>query len=319
MLTPGEDALLQWAGRLSGATERVEQLRDVLLASVFPVAQRKREDSALNNDGSPLQVCVTYGAGSRQWRLIGDPAAGVWPVETRHGLARQALALTLMATHAEPIGQACRTMLAIAVPAAGLEAGSFWLAGGLKGGAAVYANMRWGSAAERWEDARMWLRQALPDPEAAIAVIDRLEPVAQLASIGLEGSRPGNARVKLYWRLQRRASFADMGLPPFWNRDADRLAGAVSHGDGIRLSGLVMSASFRVADGGPADVKLDFCAHCMGWTAAEWAGMLRRGAFRDAAVARAVERRQAEVAFLGVGVNDGGAVRANVYLKAASE
>jgi hypothetical protein len=317
MLTPQEDALLQWAGRLNGATERVTRLSEVLLASVFPVAQRKPQDSALNNDGSPLQVCVTYGEQGRRWRLLGDPAAGVQPGETRLGLARQALALTLQATRSTELSEVCGTMLAMAVPAQGLEAGTLWLAGGLEGGAAVYANLRWGVAAERWADVRRWLRAALPDPAAALAVVDRLEPVAQVASIGIEGSGLRNARVKLYWRLRQQATFSTMGLPPFWSAEAGRLAEAVNEGDGVPLSGLVMSASYRMADGSPADVKLDFCAHCLSRTAKEWAAMLRKGVMRDEAVARGVERGVAEVAFLGVGVSDHGGLRANVYLKAA--
>jgi len=75
MPAEGPDALLAWFGSLSGAPDRVRRLAWALLQAdphqPGSDADRPEWRSALNNDGSPLQVCgSTIRAGASRVRKL---------------------------------------------------------------------------------------------------------------------------------------------------------------------------------------------------------------------------------------------------------
>lgn len=253
VMTSGTQRLVGWAGALVGSVGPVHRLCSALLAIGDDEAFGKLTSSTLNNDGSPLQICVTYGPAGRRVRIIGDPAVGVEPLELRLSLARRALANTLELTRSASLAPLAETMLAYALPSQGLNeirAGFFWLAGALEGGAAVYANTRWGAPGERWDAAAHWLHAVLPRSDEALSVVSQLRRFATLASVGVEGSGHDNARTKLYWRLDRPATFEEMGLQQVFECSTATalLAGVIGERD-VPLAGLVLSTSYRACDG----------------------------------------------------------------------
>jgi hypothetical protein len=91
----------------------------------------------------------------------------------------------------------------------------------------------------------------------------------------------------------------------------------------LSLSGLVLSASFSLADGALDDVKVDVCAHCLPRMPADWARILER--FRldrgllPLDIMDGLLCGQCELAFVGFGVKPDGDERLNLYLKAPAK
>jgi hypothetical protein len=202
-----------------------------------------------------------------------------------------------------------------------LDSGPAWLACGLGApGAALYLTARRADPARAWVRVEEWFSGLLPDPAAVRSLVDSLRARAVPASVGIEGTSPEHARAKLYWRLRTPLPLAALNVgaeaeaafAEFLRRSVD--------GGAIPASGLVFSAGFSLADGGRVDLKVDVCAHCTPRTPGAWAAWTggMAAAFGTAALPMdAVMRRQAEVAFVGLGMDRAGEARLNVYFKEA--
>jgi hypothetical protein len=200
--------------------------------------------------------------------------------------------------------------------------GAVWLAAGLDRGAALYVNMNWGLPGERWRDAASWLHALLPDSRESQAVVGAAEEYSSLASIGVEGSGSADARLKLYWRLDRSVSMEQMGIPVLADEGfRDFLTQVVRQGS-LSRRGLVLSASFGLSDGGLRDAKVDLCAHCLPCPPERWVSVLKGccqglGSF-STDLEEGLLRRQCELAFIGLGVDRRRSRRLNAYMKAAT-
>ncbi len=321
-MTGGLGELLKWAGAYSGAPAAVERLSSALL-QFRPGAPHAHRASFLNNDGSPLQLCATYGGGERKLRLIGDPGTDRAEWSRRRAAGLKALNDTLALSRAGALAALCDATFRRLVPREELPdepaAGWMWLAAGLDGGAAMYINTHWGGDADRWRDALGWLRALLPNSDAAEALIAALRPDATLASVALEGLTPADARAKLYWRLTRKVSLARLGVPFLEHPDCGAFLARIVGDAALPLTGLVLSAGFSVAEGGITDAKLDLCAHCLPRSPQTWGAVLADSCdhFRLARfdLADALRQGDCEVAFVGFGLDQRQRRRLNLYLK----
>ena len=317
-MSGSEEKLLKWIGLLSGAPADVDRLGGAMFAgSAWGRLHAYR--STLNNDGSPLQVCITYCSSGRHIRIIGDLLSSL-------DEAGRVLSDVFVLCRSHSLNSIYRHMLSHTLPVNEqqdhLQGGLFWLAAGLEGGTALYANTRWGLAADRWNDAVDWLEFILPDPHPSNRIIQTLRKHAVLASLGLEGRTPADARAKLYWRLLAPTSFAQMHVP-FLDHEAfanflDLLASQQS----VPLSGVVFSVGFSLSNGALCDAKIDLCAHCLPKPPKLWVQLLdeccKNHRLHRLDIGEGILSRQCDVAVVGFGVDSRCDPRLNVYLKAPS-
>jgi hypothetical protein len=201
-----------------------------------------------------------------------------------------------------------------------LSGGVLWIGIDLQGpGMALYSNPVWGAADAQWSRARRWLREILPDVEAAERLVSTLRPIAHAASLAVEGTDERTARAKLYWRPAGPWTTCRLALPLLQD-DALREFVALVHDDGQPpATGIVMSAGFAVATGELVDVKVDLCAHCAPRTTAAWLSLIGscQARWRLAAVDLVEpDLPGCEVALVGLGLDGRGRLRLNVYFKA---
>ena len=79
--------------------------------------------------------------------------------------------------------------------------------------------------------ARAWMRELLPDPEAALQDIDALSLFAVLSSVSLEGRTRGDARLKLYFRMREPRAL--------YGRQTEVTLGGTKFGDIVEVLPLV--------------------------------------------------------------------------------
>jgi hypothetical protein len=298
-----------------------QELARVLLADPGPAAGRAGR-SSLNNDGTPLQLCVSVGAGRRACRLIGDPASTVEAPGDRLARGRAALD-ELLATRGPGLRAACARTLAM-LPAgdalAALRHGALWLAAEVAGpGLALYTTAGWGSDDDRWQRGLAWLDGLLPDARAARGVVERVRPLARPVACAIEGDAPARARAKLYFRPRTPVPLARMEIDLLCDPRVAELLAPLIGDAAIRADTLVYGLGFNLADGALCDAKLDVCAHCTPRPPAAWTALLAwwtgRQSHRELGVDAALAAGTAEVAFVGLGVRVDGELRTNLYLK----
>lgn len=281
--------------------------------------------SRLNNDGSALQLCYSSNASSARLRLIGDPAAWVADPAARLALSRHALARAVSLCQAGALAPALEATLGHLVPREpraleAFSAGILWLAGeGHRPGLALYVEARPYDREEGWSRAAAWLSAVLPDPGPALRWMAALPASARLASVGIEGQGPENARAKLYFRLEQPEALDRLGLAPLCRPTVSRFLRRAMGEFGLEPAGLVLCAGFALGTGALVDAKVDLCGHCLAYPAHAWseqiAAMAQELGVVTPPVAGLLASGAAEVAFVGLGSAAQGSERLNVYLK----
>ena len=281
--------------------------------------------STLNNDGTPLQVCVTARPGDYAVRLLGDPGANAPSAGQRVTIAHSALAALLGPERHAYLGEACDRMLSTILPQP-LECrketprGILWLAASLAGREiAVYTKARWNGPDQDWARCRSLARQLCPDPSDSETVISVLREAASPVSVGLESAGREPRRLKLYWRLRRPVMLSGLGIDLLGDVSANDFLIRVLGTRKVPSTALVFSTSFSVATGHIDDAKIDICGHCAQRPAESWLHLISSLAadhcLTDPRLAGVLSAHRADVAFIGFGLNRRGEKRMNVYLK----
>jgi len=283
--------------------------------------------SRLNNDGVPLQLCLTATRRATSLRLIGDPGTHHADAEARHACALAALRRVAASVDAEallPAAEACVARLVPADPTAraAYRNGFLWIAAGRPlPGFASYVELGPHGQAEGWRLVNDWLANLLPSMTAASAVLADLREHCVVASAGLEGSTPDDARAKIYFRLARPKPLTAIGLALL--RAPEMVAFLrIAVGDhAVDLDGLVLSTGFQLATGALADVKVDLCGHCLAYAPLGWMAVVDRlthdFGFAGIPLHDALLGHKTEVAFIGLGLDVERSPRLNLYLKSA--
>lgn len=287
--------------------------------------------STLNNDGFPLQLCVTASQSRRTVRVLGDPTRPVDEPDPTHGSQRFDGAHTALWRLLDGCGcgllrPACdcllQTLRSADAASTVLMTGPLWLGTGIGcRGAAVYVNARRGLLEERWARVAECVR-ATTCADEAMRMMAAVMPHTLPASVGIEGITKDDARVKVYWRLRHATSLKNLGcalfVEPSLVQFLDRMLGRRQVG----MSGLVFGAGFRVADGHLQDVKIDICGHCIPLSPEEWLSAIETisawNGLVDMGLGPALRSRVVEVALLGFGVDAFRRPRLNLYLKPSS-
>ena len=282
--------------------------------------------STLNNDGSPIQICLGLrpGAAGPNVRLIADPYLGGRDAQSRCRQSRRALA-RLAEWHAPDMAGLCTSVLEHMTPSGcGIpylrDGGDAWLAAGTDGrGVAIYATARWGDPTSRWARALAWLVDLSPAAAQAAAALTELAEHSSLISVGVEGSCAGDARAKFYWRPKGSAPLSDLGVSLLAHEALPTFLSDATEGMATPVSAIVGSVGVNVATGALADVKLDLCAHCVPRSRADWVHRIERYARCHGLTPPPFDALEpdapVEIAFVGLGIDRDLQPRLNIYLK----
>jgi hypothetical protein len=258
-------------------TLRLLHCHDMLFSDScsYPADGRPPRRSALNVDGTPVQLGLTLG-GRRGSRLqfLGEVGAAGWSNDQRLVAARDRLRRLVRLVGAERSLAQLEMLADELLPAADREllaehAGAMWLgAEFVPGGrpqAKLYCNARWGAESGRWQRlerlatrlgaAADWRKlRALED--------DGLEPLG--AALGATGDGGLAGRVYLNGYGIGWDRLAVLGTRFAGAKFAENLAqfGTVLLGDQSRWPARSVVCSFAIGTGRLGDVKVELCAHC---------------------------------------------------------
>lgn len=304
--------------------ERVELLAGRLLGLAGDDVPPERLTSRLNNDGSPLQLCITSSPAGEKYRLLGDPGCAVREIEARHQRSLDTLA-GFIDEQAPGLESQIEETLDAHLPAdltanAVFAGGTLWIGLPLESrGLALYVKGAWGTPPAQMERVRRWLRR-LGTPDTGVrGLLEAIERHGGLASAGLEGASPETCRLKIYARLRDARPLRSLGIDLFRAEPFARFLAAALGDEPLPATGLVLSVGLDPASGAALDAKIDLCGHCLDCWVSDWAGHLE-------AIARAVDLppvqaarldlgKRADVAFIGFGLHADGSARLNTYLK----
>jgi hypothetical protein len=320
---PDDDTIagrfLHGVATLSNA-DSTDWLELVLACDAQLEASRWR--STLNNDGFPLQACVTASDSTGGVRLLADPASA--EVDPVRRLRRGFDALTRLSRAVrdpaapDAFARAVEDSLPPLAVLPALPAGALWIGCDRGGrGIAAYVTMRWGATSERWARALAWTTRWVG--RAAAASLAALPEATDLVSVGVEGRSGAPPRAKLYFRLQTRCPLTTLGIPFFCEPWMVHFLGVALDDFALRRSGLVLSVSGDFWSDRVNGGKIDICAHCTPRTPTEWATCLG-GLARDLGLEHTLldPTRLCSClvpAFVGLGIGSNSARRLNVYLK----
>jgi len=320
------DDLLEVASEAS-AMERttVRSIADLILASPDAGRPPRRGRSGLNNDGSPIELCLSSFADACRVRLVADPASSEDDAVTRRDRSLHALRALLERTGSLELAPLCEATLLALVPDDDrtirdvYTEGVLWLGAGLgMPGVAMYVDATKGELDERWQRVESWAGSLLADAGPARAAIASLAAHGDVMSVGIEGTSASTARAKIFWRLTRPLHFAELGTP-FAEPPFARFFAVVAGERDLPLQSLVVSTSFLVATGAQFDAKLDICAHCLGLDEEQWVALVSEltAAFSLAPidVRAALSGGRTTPAFLGLNRNGLGQFRLDLFLK----
>jgi len=313
------DQLVALAARISGARELDPGEVELLLG---PRWESQRHRSAINNDGSPMQVCISLRKGEAVVRLVGDPVAYETDPRTRateairHGyrLARKA-------------GDASgRTMFHATVSAIlpepmdrhRLHRGPLWLAvDAARGpGFAAYFTTSWEAEELRPQRVVRWLDGLLEHCSAATSIVASAATSGIIAAVGLEGHSSRDMRLKVYWYLREGVDPFSLGILP--RSPFESVLETARQGRSLGSDGILVSCAFD-ASGEERGVKLDLCGHCLHQPRAKWRTLLdglsqRFDLTQLPRTALEEAPSSVEPAFLSL-VQEEGRHRINLYLK----
>jgi len=281
--------------------------------------------SCLNNDGVPLQLCLTSGRDGSGLRVIADPGADLESRQARYDASAATLLRALTRYGAADLVPAARDTLDALLPQQAdalvrYGNGLIWIAASPDApGVAFYVEMAPFAPADGWAAVARWLDRILPDASAAHDAVSRLSRHGVVASAGLEGRSLADVRAKVYFRLREPMNLAALPIGLFASTAiADFLRLAMGPW-GVDAEGLVLSTGFSVSTGALADVKVDLCGHCLEHTMDEWssiAGALTaRFSLAPMNLSDVASSPWAGIAFIGMGLTRGGDARLNVYVK----
>lgn len=326
--------LVKLAGELSGIGEKSFQICHLLgvdLKEEHPETWK----STLNDDGSPLEVCITMSEDQCRYRLIVDPEPGLTAPIDRLSAGQKALAKVVPVCGVDELAPFFAETISFWIRGerelAELTRGVMWVAAGLNTpGVAIYLDGRIDDRLSAWERARQWYQHmfqmaGVPDVHSMVdEYIDKIQPYARLGSIGLEGTNWKNARLKVHWRLVEPVRLDELRLPLLENQIFPQFMQIMAGGKAnhaFSRSGLIFSTGFSLMNGSVIDSKLDLCGchKCLNLTPEEWLERLASACqsfdLTMPPVEDALLANRCAGIILGLGLDIEGRRRLNFYLK----
>lgn len=317
--------LISLAEQLAGDPGRMADCCSQLIGADSSVKGFFPGASCLNNDGTPLQLCLTSGHKGIALRAIGDPGAFYTSTEERYNSSIQTLFSVIESNDAQELSPLAKETIALLIPQAYEERNAYkqgfvWIAASPdQPGIAFYLEMACLGLENAWLAVERWLARVLPSPNAARRIVETLTRHCVVASAGLEGSTLANTRAKIYFRLLKPIGLGALGVDIFSSTEVkDFLSIAMGPYD-VDREGLVMSVGFSLLTGELADAKIDLCGHCLTHTPGEWSSVVRqitrRFSLAPLDTDPVLESGEYQVAFIGLGLTTSNEPRLNLYVK----
>lgn len=317
--------LLRSAQQWSGATSvSMTQLAYAMLDSSAEHTDFRAQASRLNNNGVPLQLCLSCSSTGSSLKLIADPATRHATTEERYLASRHSLRLALQRSAPRLSALAELSMDSLIASDIAQRAhyryGFVWLAASpVQLGLAFYAEMGpWGQT-QGWQVCRDWLAKILPDTQPAMHIVQQLCHHAVVASAGLEGSTPEDARAKVYFRLREPMALSELGVDLLASDEALSFLTLAMGDFSLERDGLILCLGFSLATGALADIKLDLCGHCLRYDAAGWQQLLQQLAQKFCLplpdLYDVLASQECAMAFIGFGLDVAHRPRINLYLQ----
>ena len=196
----------------------VRRLAENLLAGCATGERSVLGSSHLNNDGMPIELCVSVSTNTRNLRIVADPASHIGDPIRRLTASRRTLNDTLRSLGLEGFASLCNTLLDKSLPDSETDLkqyrmGVFWIAAGLtERGAAVYLDANPTRIPDNWEAVAKSISCILSEPGPALQAIHGLRSSSTPASLALEGRDQKSGRFKLYWRLRKALPLRELGV-----------------------------------------------------------------------------------------------------------
>jgi hypothetical protein len=284
-------------------------------------------NSRLNNDGSPLQFCISASQHGQSLRILGDPRSDITNTKIRHRYALLALYNLMKASADASLKRAVETTLECNLPDdtkgyLALKAGTLWLGAPISDakGIAVYLNGRWGTPCQQWERVNHWLDKLIPTHESRVEALTKLPKYAVIASVGLEGADDKRLRYKIYFRLTGAVDLRKLGIDLLRSEQFLKFLELTIADHQVSSTGIVFCIGLSAATGEIIDAKIDLCGHCLAPIIDNWTTLLETLSYQinlplSETFMLAVHQQHSGIAFLGCGVKNDGSVRLNLYLK----
>ncbi|AUC81457.1 prenyltransferase/squalene oxidase repeat-containing protein [Lacinutrix sp. Bg11-31] len=319
------NTLLNLAHSYSENTKEINLLGETLL-NFDKKSKRLGGVSELNNDGSPLQLCLSSNAKKVKMRLIADPACEIFQPKLRIAASKKILEETLVQTKTTSLKAYCDYLFHEVLHCDTVSQlndfyrGACWIgASPDQPGIALYLDTKPLGIKGGWDMSEKWLVKVLPDTSESLKIVQILRKYAVTASIGLEALTPQLGRAKIYFRLTAPTLLRNLGTNPLNTPQINNFLTKVISNQSMSLSGTVFSIGFDLSTGDLEDAKIDLCGHCITKSNAEWINVIneltKENGLQKINIEKSLLDNKNEVAFLGMGVSSSNATRINVYLK----
>ena len=319
------NALLHLAHSYSKNSKEINALGETLFN--FDAQQvRLGGLSELNNDGSPLQLCLSSNTKKVKIRLIADPASEIFNPKQRIEESRSILKKIVAQTKTSSLTAYCDYLFDEVLNYKTISTlndfyrGACWIgASPDQPGIALYLDTGPLGITGGWDMSKKWLAKVLPTISESQKIIEILEKYAVTASIGLEALNPTMGRAKIYWRLKEPTLLSNLGVDPLNTPQIMKFLSKVIGNQEMNLSGAVFSIGFDLSTGDLEDAKMDLCGHCIIKSNSEWIetinSLTKENGLQKIDIEKSLRTNDHEVAFLGMGVSSANETRINVYLK----
>lgn len=281
--------------------------------------------SCLNNDGAPLQLCLTSGRSGITLRTIGDPGAYCSSIEDRYHSSIHTLLRVVENNDAGELTALAKDTITLLIPQTSNERiayrnGFVWIAANPdQPGIAFYLEMAPLGREKGWLAVKKWLSHVLPSSDSARRILRKLKQYCVITSAGLEGSTVENTRAKIYFRLFEPMALDALDVEMFSSKEMKDFLSIAMGTYEVDLEGMVMSVGFSLSTGELADAKIDLCGHCLTHTPDEWSSVIRQVtqhfSLPPLDTGLILDSNEYQVAFIGLGLTTNHTPRLNVYAK----
>lgn len=317
--------LVALAEQLLGKSDKLTESCDHLLDLTPSSPDFMAGASCLNNDSSPLQLCLTSSPSEISFRVIGDPGSFYPCSEQRYQSSIKTLLYFIDRNKSHELKTVAEQTIQTLVPQHVEERriykqGFVWIATNPnQSGIAFYLEMAPLGHNRGWLAVEKWLQLVLPAANAASSVLKKLIKHCIVASAGLEGSTPDNTRAKIYFRLLAPMDIDDLGIEIFSSKEMKDFLALAKGLYEVDLQGLVLNIGFNLSTGALADAKIDLCGHCIRHKPHTWLSVIRqltdRFSLAPLDTGPILNSGEYGLAFLGLGLTINYKPRLNVYIK----
>jgi len=287
-------------------------------------------ESGLNADQTPLQLCITSTANDIQCRLIADPCSDEPVPELRYNRARKVLADVLGQTNSNENTALIEALLKHFSPhdsatASKFNRGVFWIAASAeKSGIAIYTDSSPNEIGSGWDKAQSYIDELQLGGTAAFNTIERIREYCWLSSIGIEGSKPENSRIKLYARMYKILPNGIIGelFEPMNELIRSGCLASIMGKECLSFEDVLFNFGFNVNSGEIEDMKIDLSGSALRIDSVQLEKTVSQCCeemgLRNVPIKELFDRFNLAPSFIGVAITARGKKRLNVYLKGGS-